>query len=168
MTLYRKDRVKEKGDESLSAPRLDPLSAFLLFPFPGHPSGSVWSTTGQGWPQHGDGRRESSGLGGARWKKNQHPVWDAALNKQSEPSAALHPVCPVKVLEEQGGGKAGVTRGKLRPHLGACSEGAGNDRAKLLLGAWRRSEATGSLTQLYLPSLACADMWSCWEALPII
>lgn len=25
-----------------------------------------------------------------------------------------------------------------RPRLGACSEGAGNDREKLLLGAWRR------------------------------
>lgn len=91
--------MKEKGDESLSAPHLDPLSAFLPFPFPGGPPGSVWSTTGQGWPQHRDGRRESSRLGGASWKRSQHPVWDAALNKQSEPSAALHPFCPVKQVE---------------------------------------------------------------------
>lgn len=61
-----------------------------------------------------------------------------ALTKQPEPSAALHPFCPVKVLEGVSRWQGRVTRGKLRPRLGACSEGAGNDREKLLLGAWRR------------------------------
>lgn len=64
----------------------------------------------------------------------------------------------------------GVTSGKLRPHLGACSEGAGNDGEKLLLGGKkiRGHWSLASLTQLYPPCLACSEMWSCWEALPII
>ena len=64
--------MKEKGDESLSAPRLDPLGAFLQSPFPAR----QWSTKRQRWPPCGDGGR---GPPGWRCQVSPCPTWGCCL-----------------------------------------------------------------------------------------
>lgn len=95
---------------SLSALRLDPLSAFLRFPFPG---GSLLAELSPAWMEVTE---EVLWVGGARWKVSQHLVWDDAFplleqRVRTTFPIPLHPSCPGKVLGEPAYGE-GVTPGE--------------------------------------------------------
>lgn len=88
--------MKEKGDESLSASRLDPLSAFLRFLFPGGPWPGCGAWRGRDGPST-KMAEEAFCAGRSRVKDKPTSSLEcclpAASNKQSKPTFPIPLPC---------------------------------------------------------------------------